>query len=481
MFSQPGSSGGFGNTIPQFCNCVTFKYACTDQTASFSNGGITSRCNSPNFQFPLTFSPFGPRDSTYCRANCPEGSREGICLISGNWHICDFNGCDARIYQTLSNFPTINGQLVGSGAGVGSTGGTGTCIGPIYAGPLNNINSRTKLNLCPGDEATLTLPQLDIPPESGLCLEVSIKDLNDQVIVDNIYTYQDVALGSIDITNLLGALDHVTVYVIEMTLRCCSDVQTCTNNTFKSAYIELTSPLVYTSNLAQGGGDTQCDYFDADPSPQFPGPSFITPLEIDLSLPNPIIRNCPVILAVNALNNPDSLELNITLNRIENCNLSDERWQVLTISVIPDSQAVSQPVVSNKISDECECYELVFSYEGCDGQPVEEVYYFQVGDDCLPNIHDDEVQWLNTANNGKIQTRPNPVVNELIIDIQDMPDNVSHYFDLMIVDMNGRQVHSAQVPAVKGSVSIPLNVVSGVYLYILSSGDYVTRGKFVKQ
>jgi hypothetical protein len=143
-WSQTGAGPSGPTFIPAHLNCVTFRYACTNEVADQHFGAIVnSRCLSAfglsqNQQFVL--SP----PHIYCRnSKCTNG--ESICYRYKNWRQCFVEGqFSSKIYQMLSNFVYINDQLLGNGAGVGSTGGNSACVGPQFAGPLNNLNSRTR-------------------------------------------------------------------------------------------------------------------------------------------------------------------------------------------------------------------------------------------------------------------------------------------------------------------------------------------------
>ena len=496
MFT-PDSEGQL-NFVPNHCECITFVYACSGEEVDMPGAAVSSRCidSRPEHQnnegsTPARLIPL--HENQYCSfRRCPEGHREAICLLYGNWNICGgIQGCTAKVFQSLDYRPFINNQLIGYGSGLfGTSGAHSQCSGTHYTGKLNPPGWPTVINTCPGQEALLSIPGLDLPEESRLCLQVSFRDKDSVLISSEIYGYSDQfsQTGEIDITQLYSTLSYGN-YIMEMELLCCDGgSQGCDYNTRKYAYIEVRGSLSIFPYLSQGGGVTDCPSRVRFPSPNFPGPAFITPLEIDLSNFPPdfdILRNCPVNLTIVTISNENDIPLNIVLEEIQNCIEDGERELRFQETIIPaQNVGYTVPIVANHATADCRCYELSLSFEGCDGETVEQIRYFQVGDDCDNGLQDpnDKLHLKdNTSNNTSINVFPNPVGDYLNIEIQKIIPELSDDFTFEIFDVNGKKVLSSTLPADIGSHQIFLDIPSGVFLYRIVSNDFEHVDRFVKQ
>lgn len=144
----------------------------------------------------------------------------------------------------------------------------------------------------------------------------------------------------------------------------------------------------------------------------------------------------------------------------------------------------SAPLVSNLATSQCKCYELTLTYEGCDSEIIEQVSYFQVGDDCENDLGGTIIGHSlkdHSSDAGNVKVWPNPVGNELNIDILKINENFGEELKFEVYDVNGRQVFSTQLAVIEGSQNIQLDLPSGMFLYRISSGEFTQLDRFVKK
>jgi hypothetical protein len=286
--------------------------------------------------------------------------------------------------------------------------------------------------------------------------------------------------SEVDITAQLANLQPATTYIIEMELRCCGESPSCTINTFKSAFFELRGPLVYDVFLRQGGAGTNCDFLGVNAGTDFPGPKFLTPVQFNLE-DLEISRICPITINVANVQNPDNSNLTVVLNRILNCDPIGQRQQLWTQNVVIPTGGIWQGSLINQFTDDCRCYEVVMSYQGCNNALQTDRYYFRAGDNCTGLRDDDEVFLKSGINPQDVRILPNPVTDALTLDLQDAIFAKGELMRFSIFDLYGRVVHSAEFPALKGQIQQNVgDLKSGTYIYVVEYGDHRSSGKFVK-
>jgi hypothetical protein len=259
-----------------------------------------------------------------------------------------------------------------------------------------------------------------LPEKSGQCFEVTIKSVNNQTLSSGTYQFGHPAVNGaeIDITDLLVNLAPATPYIIEMRLRCCNETPSCTINTFKSAFFELRGALVYDVFLQQGGAGTHCDFFGVSAGTDFPGPKFLTPVQFNLE-DLEISRICPITINVANVQNPDNINLTVVLNRIQGCDPVGGRQPLWTQTVVIPTGGVWQGSLINQFTDDCRCYEVLMSYQGCNNELQTDRYFFRAGDNCTGLRDDDDVFLKSGMNTQDIRILPNPVMDALTLDLQD--------------------------------------------------------------
>lgn len=468
LHGQTGPLPGF-----PYPGCVTFKYACTNQPTNFpETANARFYCQSggsaqyASYDYPIVEGSYVCHPSHSC-------SELNFCLLYGLWRICDIQGTTAYVYQMLSNFPRINGELIGLGHGAPYTSGS-TCIGRRYS-TLNNIHSRTQVTRCDGDTMLLSFDGLQMygHPDAGICLTVTVKSSDQQTtLASETYGTSDfTAQQKVDITDLLSQVAN-GVYYLEFKIHCCESSQTnCGSiNTELSAFIEIEGEVSYQANFQQGGGFSGCPLIWAF-APQEPlGPIFAT--------------GCNVLFNMYNIYNPNNLPFTFTLNRLV-CETGEHDITMGTITEPPlgATHIVTLPAQSQ---EECRCYRLDVSYFDslCNAQPVEEFYYYRIGNcsglwdpDGQGSLRDQDIE----LDMPKWRLYPNPVGDVIYLEGNSGTTHLPQRIE--IFDASGRSV--VNVPTTSygnnGKLEIPLSLMPGLYFYRLYYDNSHESGRFVKQ
>nr|MBS0037008.1 T9SS type A sorting domain-containing protein [Saprospiraceae bacterium] len=455
--------------IPPHCECMYFVHACTGEPAYMAGGQVMTRCGSNsskcwNFENPYDRHCYWPP----CELDFQ------LAVRFKNWDVCgkpNSNSCTVYVTQYLPLNPHLNGQLLGNWPGVWTTA-------PLN---LNNYQSRTVLETCPGDQAILTLPDMYVPQSSGLCLKVNIRDESGSVVAQAIYDHNDVMGDQVDITNLFSSLG-ADIYNLEFILRCCdSEAALCvyngSNKYTKRVWIEIAGEYSFSTNLSQGGGFTGCPLISAPLSPNPFGPLYDD------------VGDCDAV-NLNFFNivNPENSDLEITIFEIEDCDLQNQGLFIGSITeTLPDGGSLILRVPPFASNNDCKCYRIDLEYETC-GTLKMESYYYQVNGSNTACDNDldgpGETEFLKGNESGSINSEvyPNPAENELYIaiqtDLEDYPEN----WDLQVFDLSGKQLMRSPLQFFgKNSEKIPINLPPGTYIYYLHADNHEINGTFISK
>lgn len=468
LLGQTGPLPGF-----PYPGCVTFKYACTAQPTNFpETANARFYCQSggsaqyASYDYPIVEGSYVCHPSHSC-------SELNFCLLYGLWRICNIQGTTAYVYQMLSNFPRINGELIGLGHGAPYTSGS-TCIGRRYS-TLNNIHSRTQVTRCDGDTMLLSFDGLQMygHPDAGICLTVTVKSSDQQTtLASETYGTADfTAQQKVDITDLLSQVAN-GVYYLEFKIHCCESSQTnCGSiNTELSAFIEIEGEVSYQANFQQGGGFSGCPLLWAYAPQTPPGPIFAT--------------GCNVLFNMYNIYNPNNLPFTFTLSRL-NCETGGYEETIGTISETPQG-ATHIFTLPAQSQEECRCYRLDVSYFDslCNAQPVMESYYYRVGS--CTGLWDPQkegsVRGMGISpDTPKWRLYPNPAGEVLYL--ESIPGTTLMPLRMEILDAAGRTVMDMPASGMDhgGKLEVPLHLPPGMYFYRLHHDTGFESGRFVKQ
>ncbi len=462
------------NSIPSTsCECFTFEDACSGKPLDLT-GSVTLYCDEIwdgkpwSRDFPIV-------NGEVCikkwMSDCKGAS---LCLNSGNWEVCDITGCTVEVFQTLSNYPYINGELIGYGPFVPSTGGLGACVGRIYAGGLNNIHGRDELFICPGDPVELNYDGLDIPDDSGLCLFVNIKTTDGTIVANDDFNSSDITGSTVDLTALFANLDP-DIYIIEFRLTCCdSEVETCSVNTYKYAYIEIKGAFDYSPKVSAGFVPNETFF---TPTSDFPG----TQLPNDVPAP-PLLLNQINLFGEN-VNATEDVDISWSLD-VVNCTteavISNVNSETITVSPGDNSFATGSNLLIGNASA-CTCYRMTLTYlDRCEDADVTDTYYFKNGPDCpeFQSPEDDTKLRSSGSIDGSVKIVPNPVQSELGFTFD--KELIGKSASLRIMDASGQVMHTSNFQSLSERVLVNFDALNGVYFYEMKLGDESFTGKFVK-
>ncbi len=445
-------------TFPQFCQCVDFIHACTGKPAIIK-GQVHNRCgNGPKYCYEVN-------GSTVCNTLMCELGNTRMAIHADNWDVCgqiDQDPCKVLVSQYLPLNPAFNGQLIGNWPFFSSAS---------YPLNLNEPSGAEVFNFCPGENAVLTFPGMEIPKESGLCLVVNILSGTGAIIASQTYDYSDINNSEVNITDLMATLTPGT-YQYEFILTCCEgDAALCvfnnSNKYTKKAWFKIEGEeMEFTAQLNQGGGPfSNCPQiaYQVDPNPY--GPIFDPNCDINLSF-------------FNIINNGNQ-SIAITVNRIIDCDLANGLNLINTYNTqLPHNGNYSIPIPNNP-GNGCNCYEIVFNYVSC-GNHIEEKYYYQVGGDCGEDFNGENQQLkLNRdlINNSDIMLYPNPVENYFKLEIM---ENQHETWNIEIFNSDGTLMKNTKAVFFgTQSEKISLKLPPGMYFYMLHEKEEKYMGKFI--
>lgn len=464
------------NSIPSTsCECFTFVDDCSGKELDLT-GSVTLSCDEIWDGKPWS-RDYTIVDGKVCIKKAMSDCKgPSLCLNSGNWEVCDITGCTVRVFQTLSNFPRINGDLIGYGWSVPSTGGIGACVGRIYAGGLNNIHGRDDLYICPGDPVELNYTGLSIPDDSGLCLFVDIKETNGTVIASQKYDSDDVTGSIVDLTSLFADPDvGQGIYIIDFRLTCCdSESPTCSVNTFKTAYIEIHGAFGYSPQVSAGFVPNNTFF---TPTSDFPG----TQLPNDVPAP-PLLLN-QLNLFGNNVNASEDISIDWSLD-VVNCTngavLSNINSQSVDVEAGDDSFSTGANLLIGNASA-CTCYRMTMTYfDRCEDDEVTDTYFFKNGPNCpdFQTPDDDTKLRSSKGSNFNIKVVPNPIQSDLSFTID--ANLVGKAGKLQIQNTSGQIIQVESFNELSEVMMVSFDSPKGVYFYEMQVGNEKFSGKFVK-
>jgi hypothetical protein len=466
----------YGQNVPEIgCDCITFVDDCTGLPINLPGGTVTVYCDLGDGKLPLETVVSIGSDGRACIGTGKGCKNRSICLNAGNWEICKMTGCTARLFQTLARNPSINGVTLGNYPLEGSTGGVTHCLGRVYSGPLNNINSRTKLLICPGDPVVLNLPGLSIPTNSGLCLTINLKSTDGTILIQQMTFAAGTMSGNVDLTSLFSSGTNAgESYMLEFILSCCNGASTCTTNARKSVYIEVDGKFSY-SPYSNAGFAPNAISFVPPTSPY----GQLLPTAVS---PAPGIFINQLSLTGHSVQNPNGVSISYQLWETK-CNTSDGDDVLLNSA----TQAASNPFTLGSFllfstNSDCKCYKLNLTYnDGCSDALTTDSYYYKQGNNC-PNFKgddDDETSSRSTFDNKtEFQLKTNPTSENLTF------NNISNIkmlpVEIMIFDSNGRSVSNYKYEYKEGEIQVPFDVSPGIYFYKIKCGIDEHSGKVIK-
>lgn len=457
------------NTVPdRSCNCFTIVDDCSGQQL-FLEGFVVQSCKFDDEKYYHHQDIPINSDGTVCMDFDDNCVNDYLCMDAGNWEVCDIEACTIRVFQTVPIDPMINGQILGYGNGYpGWSSGSGRCY-RIHHGELNSIYSPSTFQLCSGEEAILTLPGMSIPAGSGLCLTVSVKDLNGNLIASESYDSGMTNGEDVDITSLLVNVGS-DIYKLEMRMGCCDASATCTPNTYKFAYFKLRKGFSYQPGLVRyplnGGGG-----------------SFYTP---SLVPTGPYVGSAPSFISFFGYNIQASAPT--TINYIfskKECGSEAEYTYVGggSQTVNPGAPFFGGGIIETD-NNRCWCYKVEVSYsDGCSlgGTGITtDTYYFRVGSTrCVEKQEDlDKELGLRDDSDFGISVTENPVNNEL--KLQWFGKNNDSSFNLEIFDTSGRSIITRKIANVGNETKMHLDVEPGIYFYRIDTNGKTFSGKIIK-
>lgn len=458
-----------GVQIPAHCDCMYFVHACTGEPALLPGGQAQIRCGSnPNRCYNIS-SPF---DRICNFPGCELGHE--LKIIAGNWDVCGKpspSSCQVYVSQYLPLNPYFNGQLLGLWPGFSSA---------TFPIELNNIHSRTNLQFCPGENALLSFPQLQVPAESGLCLRVNILNELGQIIDFQIFNHSSIMGSDVNVTNLMANLTP-GVYQFEFLLTCCNPQEAlctfaATSKFTKRVWFEIKGEFSFSARLTQGGGFSGCPQINVPLNPIPLGPTY-----------QPYSTCGQINMNIFNIVNPENNDVKISVYEIIDCDIEGpEDFQGSIIETPPHGGSVSIPFIPFQQSyPDCKCFRIELEYESCGTINVNSYYYRVNGtvNNCSQNIGGgDETNFLSNPNGEgpKAKVIPNPATNEIYFSLQDEADSYPDYLDLTIMDQSGKVLINTQLNFYGyKSDKISLDLPQGVYIYILKSDELNLNGKFI--
>ncbi len=472
------------NTVPDGCKCLTFVSECSGEIVTNINVRVGYVwCDGYSSSRTLTVGESGQicgLEGT--KGECPTVS---LCIEGSDWEVCEIVDCEVRLKKTLSQYPRINGQLIGYGAlSPGNSSAYKFCE-RIHTGDLNVAAGAEDILYCAGDEAILNIQGTTLSATSGYCLTVNIlRNPKDEIpIVSATFNHSNINGSSVDITDLLSSLESEELYVIEMIVACCEENETtCTTNSRKFAYFRLLSPFSFTAMATDGA---------------IPGPVSL-PFTPATSPNGTILNNTFQIPPLTF----DFAAYTLTLSDLVNSIGADIDYQLYETSCtpstgddtptgppgnLPGENGQAFPVIVFSPATGCDCYRLELQYDdGCLEEKTRSNYYFQVGPDCIPGIIQQgppklEKRVQGPSSNFKAKLRTNPVGEELIFDLLDGQSITSETITITVFDISGKVITSKLVSSALNQVSIPFNQIPGMYIYSIETDGEVFTNKFVKK
>ena len=467
------------NIVPDDCDCLTFVSECSGQIVPDIKAKLSYYwCDGTSSS---QIVPVG-ENGQLCGMEGTKGECPTVrmCIEDSDWEVCEILGCEVRLKKTLSQYPKINGQLIGYGANSPGNSSAYKNCERIHTGELNNPAGVEEILYCSGDEAILDIRDLSLAAGSGYCLTVNI--LRNKAIVKT-RVYNNSNGSSVPITDLLAPLEPGEIYALEMIIACCNENETdCTLNTRKIAYFKLLSPFSFTAMATDGA---------------IPGPISL-PFTPATSSNGTILENTFQIFPLPNIFSAYTLTLSDVINSIgaevsyqlyyTRCNTNpDDDFPFGTPGLLPGIDGQAFPViVVNPVTD-CDCYRLELVYkDGCGEEESTSNYYFQVGADCIPGIVEEDpserksgIQIPSSSLRAKLKT--NPIEDELIFDIFEQPSSATETILIKVFDISGQLITRKLVAAAAGQVTIPFDQGSGMYIYTIEADGELFTGKVVKK
>lgn len=456
--------------VPNNCDCVYFIHACTGKPAIIK-GQVHNRCgNGPKYCYEVN-------GSTVCNTLMCELGNTRMAIHADNWDVCgqiDQDPCKVLVSQYLPLNPAFNGQLIGNWPFFSSAS---------YPLNLNEPSGAEVFNFCPGENAVLTFPGMEIPKESGLCLVVNILSGTGAIIASQTYDYSDINNSEVNITDLMATLTPGT-YQYEFILTCCEgDAALCvfnnSNKYTKKAWFKIEGEeMEFTAHLVQGGGFSGCNpQINSPLIASFPGPRYES------------YSDCGQInMNIFNITNPGNNDLQISVYEIIDCDPEQGETLEGSISVTPPhGGSTTFPFIPFQQSyPDCKCYRVELEYENCGTINVESYYYRVNGtaNNCPENLggFDGSNFLISPDLDGtSASVFPNPATNEIYFSIQDEVDSyLDDHLDLTILDQSGKVLMKTQLNFYNHlSEKISLDLPQGMYIYVLKSSDLNLTGKFI--
>ena len=455
-------------TFPQFCQCVDFIHACTGKPAIIK-GQVHNRCgNGPKYCYEVN-------GSTVCNTLMCELGNTRMAIHADNWDVCgqiDQDPCKVLVSQYLPLNPAFNGQLIGNWPFFSSAS---------YPLNLNEPSGAEVFNFCPGENAVLTFPGMEIPKESGLCLVVNILSGTGAIIASQTYDYSDINNSEVNITDLMATLTPGT-YQYEFILRCCDQEKVLcvfnnSNKYTKKAWFKIEGEeMEFTAHLVQGGGFGCNPQINSPLIASFPGPRYES------------YSDCGQInMNIFNITNPGSNNVQISVYELNDCDPFGQETFVGSITETPPhGESTTFPFIPVQQSfPDCKCYRVELEYENCGTINVERYYYRVNGtaNNCPENLggFDGSNFLISPDLDGTSASAfPNPATNEIYFSIQDEVDSYPDHLDLTILDQSGKVLMKTQLNFYNHlSEKISLDLPQGMYIYVLKSADLNLNGKFI--
>ncbi len=456
--------------VPNNCDCVYFIHACTGEPARIQ-GQVHVRCASGGqakcFDIPTPYTEI-------CNSFLCELGRS-LSIHAENWDVCgqvDQDPCELLVSQYLPLNPAFNGQLIGNWPAFSTAS---------YPLNLNEPSGAEVFNFCPGENAVLTFPGMEIPKASGLCLVVNILSATGAIIASQTYDYSDINNSEVNITDLMATLTPGT-YQYEFILTCCEgDAALCvfnnSNKYTKKAWFKIEGEeMEFTAQLNQGGGFSGCQFFNSPLIPTPLGPRYQS------------YSDCGQInMNIFNITNPGNNDLQISVYEIIDCDIENlEEFLGSVMETPPHGGSLTFPFIPFQQSyPDCKCYRIELEYENC-GTVNMESYYYRVNgtaNNCPENLGGfDGSNFLNRPDldGTSASVFPNPASNEIYFSIQNESESYSENWNLQIMDQAGKVLMNTQLNFHNQlSDKISLDLPQGMYIYVLKSADLNLNGKFI--
>lgn len=463
------------------CSCLSFVSACSGEPVTGISVKVSTRwCEEGTSSRTYAVDEGGRICGVQPTRGCIVST---VCVEGSDWEVCDVSGCTVSLKKTVSQYPYINGQLVGYGAlSPGNSSAYKFCE-RIHTGDLNIPAGAEEIPLCPGEDVSLFIQDLSITESSGYCLTVNILNSSGSTTVaSKTYDASEVSGSTVDVSALFSGLTPGTMYILEMIVSCCEGETKCTVNSRKFAYFTVIPPFSFEALAVDG---------------LLPGP-ISTPFTPATSPDGTILNNSVIFppnlelagytLSLSSLVNPTGLPFTVTFFDTQCDANANNDVQIGGAQTLPGQVGQSLPFTVVVPADGCDCYRVTLEYDDGCGNAITKSFYFRVGPDCTGFKGEDPDEGaseraLQSGGMGSldIQLRENPVREELIFDILNEEAEGNHNYILEIFDVSGKIIVSQQLEKSSNQLSFPFTVDAGMYFYTIRYGKKVSTGKIVKK